>query len=69
MMTTAQLYTSGLTYTINPSRLFLNRVTDIGLQDAAGNTEEIKNDRLYRVVADLYTGQMLGAVEKQFAVL
>ncbi len=65
MMTTAQLYTSGLTYTINPSRLFLNRVTDIGLQDAAGNTKEIENDRLYRVVADLYTGQMLGAVEKQ----
>ncbi|NBH12931.1 bifunctional metallophosphatase/5'-nucleotidase [Lachnospiraceae bacterium] len=65
MMTTAQLYTSGLTYTINPSRMFLNRVTNISLQDMEGNTAELENDRLYRVIADLYTGQMLGAVEKQ----
>ncbi|MEY8391045.1 5'-nucleotidase C-terminal domain-containing protein [Lachnospiraceae bacterium 45-W7] len=65
MMTTAQLYTSGLTYTINPSRMFLNRVTNISLQDMEGNTSELENDRLYRVIADLYTGQMLGAVEKQ----
>ena len=65
MMTTAQLYTSGLTYTINPSRLILNRVIDIKMQDMEGNTENIEDDRLYRVVADLYTGQMLGAVEKQ----
>ena len=27
-----------------------------------GNREEIEDDKLYHVVTDLYTGQMLGAV-------
>lgn len=65
IMTVAQLYTSGLSYTINSSRLFLDRVTNVEMQDIAGNVEPLEDDRLYRVVADLYTGQMLGAVEKQ----
>lgn len=65
IMTTAQLYTSGLSYTINPCRLILNRVTELSLTDREGNIEELKDDNLYRVVADLYTGQMLGAVEQQ----
>lgn len=65
MMTTAQLYTSGMTYTLNPNRLILNKVTDVDLQDMTGKTEDLQDDRLYRVVADLYTGQMLGAVNAQ----
>ena len=65
MMTTAQLYSSDLSYTINPSRLILNRVTNVHLQDVAGNTEELEDTKLYQVIADLYTGQMLGAVEEQ----
>lgn len=70
MMTTAQLYSSGLSYTINPSRLILNKVTNVQLQDVAGNIEELENTKLYRVIADLYTGQMLGAVEEQsFGIL
>lgn len=70
MMTTAQLYSSGLSYTINPSRLILNKVTNVQLQDVAGNTEELEDTKLYQVVADLYTGQMLGAVEEQsFGIL
>ena len=31
----------------------------------AGNTEELEDTKLYQVIADLYTGQMLGAVEEQ----
>ena len=65
MMTTAQLYTSGLSYTINPSRLILNKVTNTVLQDWEGKIETLKDNGLYRVVADLYTGQMLGAVEEK----
>ncbi len=65
MMTTAQLYSSGLSYTINPSRLILNKVTNVHLQDVDGKTEELEDTKLYRVIADLYTGQMLGAVEEQ----
>ena len=70
IMTTAQLYSSGVSYTINPSRLILNKVTNVQLQDVAGNIEELEDTKLYRVIADLYTGQMLGAVEEQsFGIL
>lgn len=70
IMTTAQLYTSGITYTLNPNRLILNKVTDIDLQDMTGNTEDLQDEKLYRVVADLYSGQMLGAVSGQsFGIL
>lgn len=62
MMSTAQLYVSGLTYTVNPNRMMMNRVTDVELKDISGNVQELEDDKLYRLVADLYSGQMLGAV-------
>lgn len=62
LMSTAQLYMSGLNYTLNPNRLILNRITDVSLCDMEGNLLELEDDKLYRVVADLYSGQMLGAV-------
>ena len=65
MMTTAQLFMSGLNYTLNPNRLILNKVTEISLCDMDGSVTELEDDKLYRVVADLYSGQMLGAVTDQ----
>ena len=62
IMTTAQLYTSGLSYTFNPNRIILNRATDVKLISEDGNLIEIDDNKLYRVVADLYSAQMLGAV-------
>lgn len=61
IMTTARLYLSGLNFTYNPHRLFLNRVTDCYFTADDGSGIEIENDKLYRVVCDLYSGQMLGA--------
>ena len=61
-MTTARLYCSGLNITYNPNRLILNKVTDVYLVGDDGNRLELEDDKLYRVVADLYSGQMLGAV-------
>ena len=63
-MTIARLYCSGLNFTYNPHRMILNKVTDCYLMKAQGegNREEIEDDKLYHVVTDLYTGQMLGAV-------
>lgn len=73
-MKTARLYMSGLNMTYNPNRLILNKVTDVYLTrgdngyvlpaGAGGGTEriELEDDKLYRVVADLYSGQMLSAV-------
>lgn len=61
-MTAARLYNSGLNFTFNPNRLILNKVTDVYLVGADGERVELEDDKLYRVVADLYSGQMLGAV-------
>lgn len=61
-MTTARLYTSGLQFAYNPRRLILNKVTDVYLVGADGSRVELEDDKLYRVVADLYSGQMLSAV-------
>lgn len=60
-MTTARLYCSGLNFTYNPHRLLLNRVTDVCLEED-GQPVALEDDKLYRIVADLYSGQMLSAV-------
>lgn len=62
IMSPARLYFSGLTYSYNPHRLILNRAYDIKVTDENGNTSEPEADKLYRVVADLYSAQMLGTV-------
>ncbi len=65
-MQVARLYMSGIGYTINDKRLFLNRATDIKLIDSDGNKiEKLDNDKLYRVVGGLYSCQMLSLVTEQ----
>lgn len=61
-MTTARLYMSGLNFNFNSNRMILNKVTDSYLVDMDGNKIELEDEKLYRVVADLYSGQMLSAV-------
>ncbi|HEX3010777.1 MAG TPA: bifunctional UDP-sugar hydrolase/5'-nucleotidase [Syntrophomonadaceae bacterium] len=69
LMPEAQLYMSGLTYTFNPHRLMFNKVTRVALQDA-DSSQEIDDTRLYRVVAGLYSAQMLSVVgDKSFGLL
>ena len=60
-METARLYCSGMNFTYNPYRMLLNKVTDVYLEKD-GQRVELQDDKLYRVVADLYSGQMLSAV-------
>ena len=62
LMTTARLYNSGMEFTFNPNRLILNKVTDCYLVGDAGERIEIEDDKLYRVVSDMYSGHMLGGV-------
>lgn len=62
IMPSARMYMTGIEFSFNPHRLILNRVTDLYLRDASGNRVEIEDDKLYRIVCDLYSGQMLGAV-------
>lgn len=65
IMDVAQLYISGLSYTFNPKRLIFNKVTNVVLQDIDRKTEEIDDDKLYRIVAGLYSAQMLSIVGDQ----
>ena len=65
LMLPARLYITGLTYTYNPNRLILNRVTTTRLMHEDGSTSALDNNKLYRVIGGLYSCQMLGAVEAQ----
>lgn len=71
VMSAAELFGAGCSWTYNPHRMFLDRVTGCSLREEdTGRQVGIQNDRLYRVVADLYSGQMLGTVEsKSFGLL
>ena len=62
LMPAARLYISGMNFSFNPHRIILNRTTDCYIPGSDGSRIEIQDDKLYRVVCDLYSGQMLGAV-------
>ena len=62
LMTTARLYTDGLCWTYNPNRMILNKTTDVYLINGDGERVELEDDKLYRVVTDFYSSQMLGNV-------
>ena len=61
-MSSAQLYPAGMTWTYNPNRMIFNKVTGCAQVLPDGTQVPIENDKLYRVVTGLYSGQMLGAV-------
>lgn len=61
-MSSARLYADGLYWNYNPNRMILNKVTDVYLCDVDEKRVEIQDDKLYRVVTDFYTSQMLGGV-------
>ena len=68
IMTTAQLYPSGLRWEYNPNRLLLNKVTNTELvtnvpYTQGKETQQLEDDQMYRVVAGLYSAQMLGTIE------
>lgn len=53
---------SGLRYTFNTKRMILTRVTDLVLDRGNGQIEKIENDKLYKVVANMYALNMLDMV-------
>ena len=61
-MTSARLYTDGLYWNYNPNRMILNKVTDVYLCNGNEERVELEDDKLYRVVTDFYSSQMLGGV-------
>lgn len=61
-MTTARLYTDGLYWHYNPNRMLLNKATDVFLVNNQEERVELQDDKLYLVVTDFYSSQMLGGV-------
>ena len=69
-MTTARLYTDGLYWKYNPHRMILNKATDVYLCDGNEERVELEDDKLYRVVTDFYSSQMLaGVTDLSFGLL
>lgn len=62
LMTTARLYTDGLYWHYNPNRMILNKATDVFLVNNQEERVELEDDKLYLVVTDFYSSQMLGGV-------
>ena len=70
LMSAAQLYGSGMSWTFNPHRMIFNKVTYSAQLLEGDKAAPIQDDRLYRVVTGLYSGQMLGSVNaKSFGIL
>ena len=61
-MTTARLYTDGMYWHYNPNRMLLNKATDVFFVNNQEERVEIEHDKLYLVVSDLYSAEMLGGV-------
>lgn len=59
-----QLYFSGLKMTFNRNRMIFNRLLDAKLVDVDGNETEIEDKKLYRVVTDYYSAQMVNSVRE-----
>lgn len=64
LMSSAQLYCSGVEYSFNTNRMIFNKVDYSMLRRDDGTLEKIEDDKLYHVVTGMYCGQMLGAVEE-----
>ncbi len=64
LMTSAQLFMSGVEYSFNTSRMIFNKVDYAKLQNKDGSLTDIDNDKLYHIVAGMYMGQMLGSAEE-----
>ncbi len=64
LMSTAQLFMSGVEYSFNKNRMIFNKVDYAMFRGEDGTLSEIEDDKLYFVVAGMYMGQMLGSVEE-----
>ena len=62
LMPAARLYTDGLCWNYNLNRMILNKITDVYIQNGRGERIELEDDKLYRLVTDYYSSQMLGGV-------
>jgi len=58
----AQLFFSGMKYTYSDTRLILNRVEDVFVENEDGSWSAVKDHQLYPVVCNLYMAMMMPAI-------
>ncbi len=63
LMKEARLYISGLAYSYNPNRMFMDKVTSVKLVNSDGSLSDVDDDKLYSVVVGWYSAQMLKSVK------
>jgi len=64
LMSSAQLFCSGVKYSFNTKRMIFNKIDEVSLIKSDGTYEKIEDDKLYNVVTGMYVGQMLGSVKE-----
>lgn len=64
LMTSAQLFMSGVEYSFNTNRMIFNKVDYAAIKNDDGTLSDIEDDKLYHIVAGMYMGQMLGSAEE-----
>ena len=64
LMTSAQLFMSGVEYSFNRYRMIFNKVDYAMLRNDDGTLTAIEDEKLYHIVAGMYMGQMLGSAEE-----
>lgn len=60
MVSSIKMSYAGLEYEFNTKRMLLDRVTSLHLLKKDGTTEEIEDDKLYKVCCNMYAANMLG---------
>lgn len=61
-VTYVRLYTSGVKYEYNPRRLLMDKVTAVYMLGKNGVEQPVEPEKLYCVVTDMYTAQMIGSI-------
>lgn len=70
LMPEASIFMSGISYTYNPNRMFMDKVTDVKIIKDDNSREPVDDNKLYSITTGLYSAQMLGTVkEKSYNLL
>ena len=62
MVSSVKMSYAGLNFEFNDSRMLLDKVTNVSLVRPDGTKEEIEDDKLYSVCANVYAANMIGMV-------
>lgn len=62
IMNTVRMYIHNFSYDYNPNRLIFDKVTDVYIVNENGERQKLQNDRLYKIVCDMYSANTLAGI-------